>query len=61
MKTIEISDRDYRLLEWLGSDQWMSIKGQPPCPVDKVLHRIIEKEYETANPTPYRAIQERGD
>lgn len=61
MKTVKISDEDYKILEWLGSDKWMSIKGQPPCPVNKVLHRIIESEYYNANPPTYRPIQERGD
>jgi hypothetical protein len=61
MKTIEVSDTDYQTLEWLGSDKWMSIKGEPPLPVEKVLHRIIETEYDRANPPRYRSIQERGD
>lgn len=61
VKTVEISDDDYKTLEWLGSDKWMAFKGQPPLPVEKVLHRIIEKEYDRADPPRYRAIQERGD
>jgi hypothetical protein len=61
MHRIEVSDSDYRLLEYLGSDKWMSIKGEPPCPVEEVLHRIIESEYDRANPPRYRNIQERGD
>lgn len=60
MKTVEISDSDYNTLEWLGSDKWMSIKGEQKS-VGEVLHRIIEGEYDKANPPRYRAIQERGD
>ena len=48
MKTVQIRDSDYRLLELLGSDMWMSVKGCPPLTLDEVLHRIIEAEYERA-------------
>lgn len=61
MKTMEISDTDYNTLEWLGSDKWMLIKGQPPLSVGEVLRRTIEHEYDRANPPRHRAIQERGD
>ncbi len=61
MKTVNISDEDYKTLEWLGSDAWMSVKGEKPLPVEKVLHRIIEKEYDRANPPRYRSIQGRED
>lgn len=53
MKAIEISDEDYRILEWLGSDKWMTVKGEKPLPVKKVLHEVIQKEYNKANPKKY--------
>jgi hypothetical protein len=56
-KTMKVSNQDYRRLEWLGSDHWMAIKGEPPRPVSEVLHRIIEGEYEKANPTRYGAYE----
>lgn len=61
MKTVEISNSDYKLLEWLGSDKWMSCKGEKPKSVEYVLHSLIESEYRKANPPQYRSIQERGD
>jgi len=61
MRTIEISDEDYRRLEFLGTDKWMRTKGEKPLLVEKVLHRCIEQEFKTACPPVYRAIQERGD
>lgn len=59
MKIVKVSDSDYELLEWLGSDKWMTVKGEKPLSVAKVLHEIIEKEYKDANPPEYRSIEER--
>ena len=61
MKTVEVSDEDYKILEWLGTDKWMQIKGEKPRSIEYVLHRIIETEYDRANPPRYRYLQERGD
>jgi hypothetical protein len=61
VKTVEISDEDYRKLEWLGSDKWMSVKGDKPLPVQRVLRRCIEKEWDTANPPRYQSTVGRGD
>lgn len=61
MKRIEISDADYKSLEWLGSDKWMVCTGEKPLPVEKVIHRVIEKELAVACPPRYRSIQGRED
>lgn len=61
MKTIKISTDDLLDLKWLGSDQWMTVKGEKPLSPEKVLHRIIEKEMSEANPPDYQSVQGRGD
>lgn len=53
MKTIQVSNRNYKLLKYLGSDKWMSVKGEKPLSPEKVIHEIIEKEYEDAKPDRY--------
>lgn len=53
MKTIKVNNDDYARLEWLAA-HWFVCEGNKPCPVMKVIHNIIDREWLIANPPKYQ-------
>jgi hypothetical protein len=54
MKTIEVTDEEYKTLEVLGSDAWMGETGEIPKTPEQVVSRLIEKERQEALAHPQK-------
>jgi hypothetical protein len=60
LEPISLSKKSIERLTWLAKE-WYVVKGESPMPFNRIIERLIDRQWDVANPPQYRGYYERLD